>query len=414
MSTKHNSHTSKLNLLKRNRNFRYLFIGQLISFLGTMITYAAVPYQIYQLTHSTIMVGLLSLSQLIPILLTSLFGGALADRHHRKPILLVTESILSLGCLALSYNSIVAHPSVLAIFIISVIMSAVNGLHRPALDSLVQQLVSKKDMSNVGALGTYKFSTGMLVGPAIGACLIVHLGLTSTFIVDFLSFTISLICILFISYIPFPRVSKPHPIGTAVKEGIQYAMSRQELFGSYLIDFVAMVFAMPTALYPAIAHSYDNTMLLGFLYSAPALGSLVVAITSSWVNQIHRHGKAIAYASICWGITITGFGLMVINHHINIALIFLCLAGASDGVSGIFRSTLWNQSIPSEYRGRLAGIEMISYLSGPKLGDTQAGILAGFIGIPLAITAGGILSVCLVSLCCFKLPRFWIYRSEVE
>jgi MFS family permease len=190
---------------------------------------------------------------------------------------------------------------------------------------------------------------------------------------------------------------------------VKYAFSRQELIGTYVIDFVAMMFGMPMALFPAIALHFHGPKALGLLYSAPAVGALLVSLYTGWTERFKRHGVAIAVAAIFWGVSIIGFGLA---SNLLLALCFLALAGGFDGISGIFRSVMWNETIPNHLRGRLAGIEMISYLSGPRLGDTEAGFVAAAFGITASIVSGGVLCVIGVGICCYFLPKFWHYRSD--
>ena len=182
-----------VSLLKRNRSFCLLFIGQSVSFLGTMITSVAVPYQVYQETHSVLWLGVLSFLSLLPLLLTALLGGVLADRRHRQWILIGTESLLAIACLLLAANTLVSSPSLLMIFVVTIAAWALAGLHRPALDSMMQQIVDKKDLPMMGALRTFTFSFGMIAGPAVGGLLIAHFGLVITYLLDFASFFISLI-----------------------------------------------------------------------------------------------------------------------------------------------------------------------------------------------------------------------------
>jgi len=397
-------------VLKHNRNFRLLFIGQTISFFGTMITSVAFPYQIYQLTKSTLMVGLISLVQLIPLLFTALIGGVFADRYHRRNLLLISEFLLAVCCITLAYNATLDSPSVWLLFIIAPIMSAVTGLHRPALDSIKQQIVAKEDFPAVGALVISISSAAMIAGPAIGGLLIAHFGLVITYILDFLTFIVSLIALIMLKDIPKPKGMRDESTLSALKSGLRYAVSRQELTGSYLVDFTAMIFGMPNALFPAIAAVHGGPQTLGFLYAAPAVGALLFSVFSGWTNHIKRHGVAIAISASLWGVAIILFGLTT-NVNLWLALFFLALAGGFDGISGIFRSVLWNQTIPSEYRGRLAGIEMISYLSGPKLGDTEAGLVAAAFGVTFSVVSGGVLCIVGVAACCYFLPKFVEYRS---
>jgi len=248
----------KQSLLKRNRNYRLLYCGQFVSFIGSMITSVALPYQIYHETKSTLMVGLLSFSQLLPLLFTALIGGVFADRYHRRRLLLIAESSLAMGCLLLALNAIAVVTHIWAIFVIAVAMSAVTGLHRPALSSMVQQIVAKEDFPTESRLSTFTYSTCMILGPAIGGLIIAHFGLVTTFIVDFMTFLVSLFALLRISHIPKPPVVEEVSTWFSLKQGIQYAISRQELLGTYFVDFVAMIFGMPMALFPAIAEFHGG------------------------------------------------------------------------------------------------------------------------------------------------------------
>lgn len=398
-----------LSIFRRNSNFAFLFTGQFVSFFGTMITSVALPYQIYHQTGSILMVGLLSLIQLLPLLFTALLGGVFADRYHRRLLLLFAEVVLCLGSLILAYNAHMAAPAIWLIFLTAGLMSAFNGLHRPALDSIVQQIVAREDLPAVSAIGSFKMSACMIAGPAVGGLLVANFGLVTTFLVDAATFIISLGALLMMSHIPKPEVMKDEPILASLKTGIVYAFSREELVGTYLVDFVAMIFGMPNALFPAIAQAYGGAAVLGMLYSAPAVGALLVSFFGGFAQSVKRHGAAIAIAATVWGFAIIGFGL---SKYLPLALFFLAVAGAADGVSGIFRGIMWNQTIPNHLRGRMAGIEMISYLSGPRLGDTEASLVAAAFGITFSVVSGGVMCVLGVAVSCYYLPKFWRYHSD--
>lgn len=344
------------------------------------------------------------------MLFTALYGGVLSDQYNRRNIILTAEFFLSLGSLSLFWNAISLHPQVWILFGIATIMSAIVGLHRPALDSLKQQVLEPSDFAVAGALQNLMRNTTMVAGPAIGGLIIGHYNLPTTYSIDFLSFVISLIAVFFMGKIPVPAKIIKQPVLSALQEGLRYSISRQDLLGSYLVDFIAMIFGMPQALFPAIAMLHGGANALGLLYAAPAFGAVVISIFSGWMFNIKRHCAAIAVSASLWGVAIIFFGM---THIFWLSLFFLALAGAFDGVSGIFRSILWNETIPHEFRGRLVGIEMISYLSGPKLGDTEAGIVAAMFGITTSIISGGVLCVVGVAVCCFYLPKFWSYRSTV-
>lgn len=403
------SHLIDLSLLKRNRDFSLLYMGQFISFIGTMITFVALPYQIYHLTESTLMVGLLSLAQLLPLLVTALVGGVFADRYNRRALLIISELLLAVGCCFLALNSYITTPNLITIFVVSSLMSAITGLHRPAFDSITQQIVKPADYKNVGALGSFKFSFCMITGPAIAGVIIAQYGIVVTYLIDFATFFISIINLSLMHRIPKPIVKEHPSILASLKQGVSFAFSRQELIGSYCVDFIAMVFAMPNALLPAIAQSYGGAKTLGLLYAAPAIGSLIISFISGWTARVTHDGRAIAIAAAFWGVAIIGFGL---SGSLWMAIVFLALSGAFDAISGIFRSNLWNNTIPPELRGRLAGIEMLSYLSGPRLGDTRAGLVAAWCGISTALISGGILCIVGVGLSCYALPKFWHYKAK--
>jgi len=403
------SYLLNLSLFRRNRNFSLLYFGQFVSFFGTMITSVALPYQIYMQTHSTLMVGLLSLVQLLPLLVTALIGGVFADRYHRRVLLLVSESVLCVGSLLLALNASLAQPHIWVMFVVSSLMSAFNGLHRPALESIVQQIVDKNDYAVVSALSNMKYNIGAIAGPALGGVLIASSGLVVTYMADVFTFVASLMALILMTNIPKPEAVSDDSTWAALMQGFRYAVSRQELIGTYVVDFIAMIFGMPTALFPTIALSFGGAKVLGLLYLAPAVGALVISFYGGWATHFKRHGIAIAVAAAFWGVAIIGFG---VASNFWIAWFFLILAGAFDGISGIFRMTMWNQTIPNNLRGRLAGIEMISYLSGPRLGDTEAGLVAAAFGVTASIVSGGVLCVAGVAVCCWFLPKFCSYHSE--
>ncbi len=398
----------KQSLFYRNRNYRLLYSGQFISLFGTMMTSVALPYQVYVETHSTIMVSLLSFFQLLPLLLTALLGGVLADRHHRRTLLLISEALLAIGCLLLVWNALLVSPRVLIIFVIAVLMAGITGLHRPALTGIVQQMVAKEDFIRIGVYGAFMWGIGMTVGPALGGLLIAHFGLVTAFFIDFLSFLISLLMIYKVNNVPDVVPAEDLSVWQSLRQGIGYAKSRQELMGTYFVDFIAMIFGMPNALFPAMAMSLGGVKVLGMLYAASAVGSLVVTPFATWAYKVKRHGMGVAVAAALWGVAIIFFGL---STHLWLALFFLAAAGGCDAVSGLFRSTMWNTIVPTELRGRLAGIEMISYLSGPRLGDMEAGLVAAAFGVTFSVVSGGILCIAGVAVCCYYMPKFWRYRS---
>jgi MFS family permease len=355
----------------RRRDFRFLYAAQAISFVGTMVTYVALPWQMYALTGSSLAVGVLGVVELVPLLLTAFVGGALADWMDRRRLVIATEIGLMAGCLALTANAAVAEPSVAVLYLSAGAMSAFTGLQRPSLDAMPPRLVPADEIPAAAALGALRGSVGMIVGPAIGGVLVGTVGPVVAFGIDAATYLASLACFVAMSAIP-PRDDAEAPTWRSIVEGLRYARSRQELIGTYVVDFVAMVFGMPLALFPALAAGTFGSAALGPLYAAPAVGALLASVS----------------------------------------LACLAIAGGADAVSGIFRMTMWNQTIPDALRGRLAGIEMVGYMSGPLLGHAEAGAVAALAGVQASIVSGGVLCVVGVVACGLALPRFRRYDAR--
>ncbi len=394
--------------LRRHRDFRWLYTAQSVSFLGTMVTYVALPYQMFQLTESSLAVGLLGLAELLPLLVTAFVGGALADTVDRRRMILVTEVGLGLGSGALALTALVDKPPIWILYAVAALMSALNGLQRPSLDALGPRLVDADELPAMAALAMLRGSVGMIAGPALGGALIATAGLAWTYLFDVLTYAVSFFAIIAIRTV-LPPGSDESPSLRSVAEGFRYARSRQELIGTYVVDFVAMVFGMPLALFPALSETWGGPEVVGFLYAAPAVGALLASLTSRWVPRVYRHGLAVMLAATVWGLAIVAFGFV---GGLVPALALLALAGGADAVSGIFRMTLWNQTIPDSFRGRLAGIEMVSYMSGPLLGHAEAGLVAAAFGLKASVVSGGVLCVLGVLLCGALLPRFVAYDAR--
>jgi MFS family permease len=392
--------------LRRHRDFRFLFFGQFVSFFGSMLTYVAVPYQVYRLTGSSLMVGLLGTVQLVPLLLFGLWGGAYADAMDRRRLLVGAEGLLTLVSGALAWNAARAHPSVVAIFVLTACMSAVNGFHRPTLEAMTPKLVDRDELPATAALASLRGSLGAVAGPAFGGLCIARFGIPSTYLIDVATFLASLVALAAMSAMP-PSPDATTPGLRSIVEGLQYARRRPELIGTYIVDIVAMTFAMPTALFPAMSQAWGGPKAVGWLYSAMPIGSLVTTLLSGWTKRVSRRGAAVILAAASWGVAVVTLGHA---RSLGVAVLCLALAGAADMVSAIFRMTIWNETIPSHLRGRLAGVEMISYMTGPLLGNARAGWMATMRSVRFSIVTGGWICFAGVLLCIPLLPSFWRYR----
>jgi MFS family permease len=305
-------------------------------------------------------------------------------------------------------NARLAQPSLLALFAVSAAMSALNGFHRPALDAMTQELVARDEQTAAAALGSLRFSVGAIAGPACAGLIIAKYGLSVVYLIDVLSFCGSVACLWAMAPLPRTPVAGSSALGS-IAEGVRYARSRQELIGTYVVDIVAMIFAMPMALFPMLAERWSGATAAGWLYSSMAIGSLVVTLFSGWSSRVQRQGAIVIAAAALWGVAIIALGFAP---NLPSAVACLAIAGGADMVSGMFRQTIWNQTIPTELRGRLSGLEMISYMTGPLLGNARAGYLATRYDARFSIVSGGILCVLGVLSCIPLLPAFFQYRSE--
>jgi MFS family permease len=392
----------------RHPQFRFLFLAQLAKLLGGGITIVAIPFQVYELTHSPLAVGLLGVVQLAATLSLAFVGGAFADANDRRRMVLLAEAGSGVIVALLVVNALLPSPQLWSIYALAALQAALQALERPALEAILQHVVTRRELPAAAALRSLVGTLGQLAGPAAGGLLIGAFGTAATYSVDVASFVVSLTLLGLMAPVPAPG-GAARPSFSRVLEGLRYARGRPELLGTYAVDMVAMFFGMPSALFPAIADHLGGATVLGFLYSAPALGAFLAAGTSGWSTRVKRHGRTVILAATVWGVAIIGFGFA---NNLLFALAMLAVAGGADQISAIFRSVIWNETIPSELRGRLASIEMLSYLSGPQLGNAESGLVAQLWSIPVSVVSGGIMCVVGCVACGFLLPAFWLYDAR--
>jgi MFS family permease len=402
-------HTLTLDLtpLKESREYRLLYFGQFVSGFGSAISYVVLPWQMYQLTRSSFYVGLLGVAEFVPMFVLAFVGGALADAFDRQRLVIMMEAAMTLCCAVLVANALRPQPSVAVLFAMAALFAACNALHRPAHEALTPRLVRPEQLPAVGALAMFRFSIAFIVGTSLAGLVTSKLGASVGYTLDGLTFLASLVALWRMKPVPLPEAAE-QPGWQAVKQAWAYARRRQELLGTYLIDINAMFFGMPIALFPALAEQFGpNTV--GMFYATPALGALLVTLLSGWTERVERHGLAVVLAAVVWGLAVVGFGLAP---KLWLALLFLVIAFGADAVSGIFRMSIWNQTIPDHLRGRMASIELISYTTGPYLGNAEAGLAASLLGLRASVALGGALCVAgcvLIALC---LPRFLRYTGR--
>jgi MFS family permease len=370
-----------------------------------MITYVTLPFQIKELTHSFLAVGLMGVVELVPLIVFGLYGGVLADAVDRKKMVWATEFAALIMTLLLLGNSIMPNPNLVLIYIVAGTFAALNGLQRPSMDAILPRIVSHDDLPSASALMSLRGQFGVIVAPAVAGIVISNYGATYGYLLDVITFVIALIFLYKVRNIP-PSASAAPPSFASLVEGLRYAVNRKDLLGTYLVDLAAMFFAMPTALFPFWADQVGAPWALGFFYAAGTIGATLITLTSGWIRNYPHHGRAIAIAALGWGVAITLAG---VTNSLPVILLFLALAGASDMVSALFRAAIWNQSIPDELRGRMAGIELLSYSVGPLGGQARAGGMAAATSLRTSVVGGGMLCIAFVFSISAAMPTFRRY-----
>ena len=396
--------------LKKYPDFRRLWTAGLISYLGSMITYVALPFQLKEITHSYVAVGILGVIEIVPLIVFGLYGGVLADAVDRKKMIWATEIGALVIVTILLANSYLPEPKTIVIYICAALFAVVDGLQRPSMGAILPRLVSHEDLPSASNLLTLRWQFGFIVGPTLGGIIFSTFSISSGYIFDIATYLISLLFLFRLNKVP-PSHEAEKPSFKALWEGVRYAFSRQDLLATYVIDLAAMFFAMPNALFPFWADLLHAPWALGMFYAAGVGGAIVVTLTSGWTKHYRFHGRAIIWAAIGWGVAIALSGL---THSLILVLLCLAIAGASDQVSALFRSVIWNQTIPDNLRGRLAGIELLSYSVGPLAGQLRAASIAAATSLSFSVTSGGVICVVVVAILAILMPDFRKYDAETN
>ena len=373
-----------------------------------MITYVAAPYQIKELTGSYVAVGLIGVLEIIPLVIFGLYGGTLADRMDRRTIVLTTEFGLMMSVFLLALNGRLLSPQVWVIYVVAMLAASFDGLQSPSLDSIVPRIVPVEKLAAAGALMSLTRNLGFIFGTMLGGVLVAKVGFSASYVIDVTTYGASLVFLWALPKVRPDRTQHESPIAAIVESG-RYAWSRKDLLGTYLIDTAAMIFAYPVALFPFLADELDSPESLGLLYAAGAVGAAIATLTSGWTSRVTRHGMAVVYSAMAWGL---GIAFVGVSDTLPMVLLGLAIAGGADMVSGLFRSVIWNTTIPDHLRGRMAGIEMLSYSIGPQLGQVRSSFSAQLFGLNKAFISGGLLCTAVVGACAAVLPSLRNYRSS--
>jgi MFS family permease len=326
----------------------------------------------------------------VPILVFVVGAGSIIDAVDKRRLLLITQVGLAACSLAFLGLALMPAPPLIAIFVVAFVASTLGSFDQPARSSSIPRLVPAERLPAAIALNQLNFQAASIIGPAVGGVLIAVAGLPVAYAVDVLSFGASIFVVWRIAALP-PLGGAMRPGLAAIREGLRFALDRRVILATFVIDLDAMIFGMPTSLFPVLALEVFRVgpAGLGLLAAAPAIGAFLGALLSGWVSVVRRIGRAVVLAVVVWGLAITAFGLS--TFFFPLALVFLAIAGAADVLSAVFRSTVVQLATPDELRGRVTALHILAVTSGPRIGDIEAAAVAAVVGAQASVVSGGVL-----------------------
>jgi MFS family permease len=398
--------------LRTSPSFRRLWLAQSASFIGSEIGLVTISYQVYALTRSTLDVGLLSLAQLVPLLTLTILGGAFADAFDRRRLMLYQQAGMIVGTTFTVVNAALPHPHVWPCYVAMLLASASYSFGVGAQNALVPRLVGDDQLIAANNLNGLIGSFGAVVGPALAGLLIGTVGVLPAYGIDTATFFATLLAVWLLPPLVPEGGEDARPSLRTIVEGFRFARSNKVILGFMLVDTNAMLFGMPTALFPAIAlHRYHHASYVGYLFAATAVGALVFSALGGWVNHVRRQGLVVVLAAGVWGAAIAGFGFAT---ELWLAFALLALAGGADLISAVLRGTMLMELTPDAMRGRMIGIEFAQVTSAPSLGNLEAGALASATSIRTSVVSGGIACVLGCVLLAAAFPALLKYRREPQ
>ncbi|HUK63470.1 MAG TPA: MFS transporter, partial [Dongiaceae bacterium] len=402
--------------LRASRDFRLVWTGLFISELGYQLSLVAIFVQVYQLTGSAGAVGLTGLFSFVALCLGALISGAILDAYDRRTLLLWSQVGFAVGSTILLVGAIHGNPPVWTIYLAASTFALVSTTDGPTRTAMTPRLVGPDLVPSAMALNQVVWNSVALIGPAIGGVIIARWGFSWAYGIDLVTYGAMFVTALLIAPMPPQHDAKERaPVGwAAVKEGFGFVRRSRLLQSTFVIDLIAMIFGLPRALFPILATTqfHRGPEVVGLLFSAPAAGALIAALTGGWVWRVRRQGVAVIWAVVGWGAAIVAFGSS--GPHLGIALVFLAVAGAADVISAIFRGTILQVSSPEELRGRLSGIHILVVTGGPRLGDLEAGTVAQIWSPTVSVISGGLICMVGAGVVSLVYPVLRRYRQEPQ
>lgn len=393
------------------RDFALLWSGQCLSMIGTQMQMVALNYQIYEITHSAVALGLIGMARFIPIVIFSLIGGSFSDVHNRKTILLITQSLMGFFALFLGILTLAHHITPLLMYILTFMASGAMAFDTPSRQALIPNLVDRKDLTNAMSVNTIMWQISAITGPALGGIAIAVIGVGNIYLLNAVSF-LAVIGALLLMHNSGEVLEKSSQVSwSAIVEGLQFVRSKTIIWSTMLLDFFSTFFASATSLLPLFAKDvlHVGPQGLGILYSADSIGAVAAGLAVAHIGDIKKQGKILLIAISFYALGTILFGISKIY---LLSFIALGILGAGDSVSTILRNTIRQLVTPDYIRGRMTSINMIFFMGGPQLGDFEAGLLAAAVGGPISVVIGGIGTFLVIAITAYKIPALRNYHSE--
>lgn len=376
----------------RHRDYRLLWLGQIVSVTGSQMQFVAINWHVYLLTKSAFALGLVGLFRGVPIILCSLAGGVVADAIDRKRLMIVTQTIMLMSAALLTAGTLEGFESVWPIYVLSAIASAATAFDTPARQALMPTLVPIEDFPNAVSLAVIVFNVATIAGPAIAGFLLAESGPAIIYGINALSYlaVIAALILMRASGQPDLQTERKDALSfAALKEGLTFVWHTPIIVQTMTLDFLATFFASATLLLPIFAQErlHVGARGYGFLAAAPAIGSVLTALVLARLGTLRRQGRLVVASVAVFGVATAAFGLSTVYW---VSLLMLAITGAADTVSTVLRQTIRQLVTPNHLRGRMTSINMMFFMGGPQLGELEAGVVAWFIGAPLSVVIGGL------------------------
>ncbi len=421
LSTQNMSRESSPLVALRHRNFRLLWLGQIVSMSGSTMQTAAILWHVSLLVapeHKGLALGLVGLARILPIVGFSMVSGVIADVYDRRRVMLVTQSLMAVLAAALAVLTVRGLTVVWPIYLLAALSSAAGAFDGPARQSLIPNLIPREHLANAISLNTIMFQVASVVGPSIGGLLIAMSGVAAVYWLNAASFLFVIGALISMRELA-PREDRPGGPAPDVSlraawEGLRFVFSAPIIRSSMLLDFFATFFSSATALLPIYAQDILGVGANGYgwLYAAPSAGALIAsAAMVQLVDRVERRGAVLLWAVASYGLATVAFGL---SHAFWLTFACLAMTGATDTVGMVFRNVIRQMETPDHLRGRMVGVNMVFFMGGPQLGELEAGLVANWFGAPFSVVSGGVGCLAAVAWVAARTPALRWYRRSKE